>query len=532
MENLFSTFVPMIITGTFAIVAVMVFRLLLKPAPRIFSYLLWIAVLVRLTCPVLPQSDHFGVVLRLENFNEKMDAFSEEAAYLPTEKIAVTSEAKDGTDNLSVQERKETVDHSFVPAQPEVAAKGSAGTDAREALILKVVFAVWLTVFAGILFYEMSSYTFFMRRIGRSEIRERTEDRKFAVKISEAVKTPFTSGLLHPVIYLPENMEADQEKLVIEHEKMHIRRFDYVMKPFAFFVCCIYWFNPFVWAAFYLMEQDMETSCDEAVLRRIGFDRKKDYANTLLCMAGGQKWKAGYPIAFGENSVKSRIKHAVKLKKSSKWTIAVSALLVIVIVGMLSVNRAEAGEISGEKPVFPDTERIAAEEMTGSPEVLEQWHTPDNNGVTEDHYYSEIPGTDSDETVEIRYSYPVAYSSISDVFGTRIHPVTQEEKLHSGIDFVTEKGTPVTTAADGTVAETGFDAECGNYIILQHSNGDFTYYTCLEEILAEEGDVVKRGEKIATVGSTGISTGPHLHFAVNRNGEYVDPMPLMETEEY
>ena len=531
MENLLSTFVTMIITGTFAVVAVMVVRLLLKPAPRIFSYLLWIAVLVRLTCPVLPQSEYFGVMFHTEFFGEKMDAFSEESTNLPTEKIVVTSEAKDGTDNLSVQERKETVEHSFVPAQPEVAAKESAGTDERESLILKVLFAIWVTMFAAILFYEMSSYIFFVRRIGRSEIRERTEDRKFTVKISEAVKTPFTSGLLHPVIYLPENMEADQEKLVIAHEKMHIRRLDYFIKPFAFFVCCIYWFNPFVWAAFYLMEQDMETSCDEAVLRRIGYDRKKDYANTLLCMAGGQKWKAGYPIAFGENSVKSRIRHTVKVKKASKWTIALSAVIVIAIVGLLSVNRVEAGENHGEESAISDTEGTATEEIAGSSEVLEQWRTPENDGVTEDHYYSEIPGTESDETVEIRYSYPVVYSSISDVFGTRIHPVTQEEKLHSGIDFAAEKRTPVTAAADGTVAGTGFDAEWGNYVILQHSNGDFTYYACLDEISSEQGNTVERGQRIATVGSTGISTGPHLHFAISRDGAYVDPMPLMETEE-
>ena len=133
--------------------------------------------------------------------------------------------------------------------------------------------------------------------------------------------------------------------------------------------------------------------------------------------------------------------------------------------------------------------------------------------------------------MEIRYSYPVVYSSISDVFGTRIHPVTQEEKLHSGIDFAAEKGTPVTAAADGTVAGTGFDAEWGNYVILQHSNGDFTYYACLDEISSEQGNTVERGQRIATVGSTGISTGPHLHFAISRDGAYVDPMPLMETEE-
>lgn len=490
-----------------------------KPAPRIFSYLLWIAVLVRLICPVLPQSGHFGVAFRWERFGEKMDDFLKGSTDLPTETFIAADEVKDGTGILAVPERKETVDHSFVPVQTGTMAKESAGTDEREILILGVAFAVWLTVFAGILFYEISSCIFFMRRIGRAEIRERTKDRRFTVKMSEAVKTPFTSGFLHPVIYLPENMEAEQEKLVIEHEKMHIRRLDYLMKPLAFFVCCIYWFNPFVWVAFYLMEQDMETSCDEAVLRKIGFDRRKDYADTLLCMAGGQKWKAGYPIAFGENSVKSRIKHTVRVKKAGKWTTALLAVLVVVIVGMLSVNRVEAGESTGEEPAFVSTGRTA-EETTGSPKVQEQWRTPDNNGITEDHYYSET-----------KYSYPVAYSSISNLFGRRVHPITQEEQLHSGIDSAAEKGTPVTAAADGIVTETGFDEERGNYAILQHSNGDTTHYACLEEILTEEGDTVKRGQQIATVGSTGISTGPHLHFALSRNGEYVDPLPLMEKKE-
>ncbi len=80
-----------------------------------------------------------------------------------------------------------------------------------------------------------------------------------------------------------------------------------MIKPIAYLVCCVHWFNPLVWAAFWLMERDMESSCDEAVLRKIGYDKRKDYAKTLLCLAG-EGWKAGYPIAFVENHVKSRIK--------------------------------------------------------------------------------------------------------------------------------------------------------------------------------------------------------------------------------
>ena len=125
--------------------------------------------------------------------------------------------------------------------------------------------------------------------------------------------------------------------------------------------------------------------------------------------------------------------------------------------------------------------------------------------------------------VEIFYDYPVVYTYISDSFGTRIHPVTEEETFHSGVDFVADKGTAVTAAADGKVVKTGYDAENGNYIIVQHINGDMTYYAMCETIVASEGDEVKRGEQIATVGSTGKSTGPHLHFAVSRDGSYIEP---------
>ncbi len=140
---------------------------------------------------------------------------------------------------------------------------------------------------------------------------------------------------------------------------------------------------------------------------------------------------------------------------------------------------------------------------------------------TEDTEAAENAGAHSDEL--ILYSYPLEYSRISDDFGTRIHPATKEEKFHSGIDFAADQGTPITAAADGSVVSTGYDADCGNYIILRHGNGDMTYYACCETILLKEGSDVKRGEQIATVGSTGRSTGYHLHFAVSRDGSFVRP---------
>ena len=122
----------------------------------------------------------------------------------------------------------------------------------------------------------------------------------------------------------------------------------------------------------------------------------------------------------------------------------------------------------------------------------------------------------------IEYICPTEYSRVSDVYGVRIHPVTQEAKMHSGIDFAAETGTPVKAAASGFVFETGTDAYCGNYVILLHDNGDMTYYAHCDEILAETEQRVEQGEQIATVGNTGGSTGSHLHFALSRNGSFVE----------
>lgn len=132
------------------------------------------------------------------------------------------------------------------------------------------------------------------------------------------------------------------------------------------------------------------------------------------------------------------------------------------------------------------------------------------------------------EDIAIIYDEPCVYTRISDVFGERTHPLTGEVIVHDGIDFAADEGTDITAAADGIVYETGYSAKYGNYVVLLHINGDMTYYCQCREITAKEGKQVKRGEKIASVGSTGMSTGSHLHFALSRDGVFVNPQDNME----
>lgn len=283
-----------------------------------------------------------------------------------------------------------------------------------------------------------------------------------------------------------------QNELVMIHEKIHMKRLDYLIKPVFLFACCVHWFNPLVWLAFCLMIQDMESSCDEAVLQKIGFERKKEYACTLLELAQDRSWKVGYPIAFGENNVRSRVKNTVKAKKSATWVVAAVAF----VAGMATVVLLVNGRETEESIVATDGKSEAgyqlAEEQTGKEQsdvqflpneeiivtavpgtdaneetTMHEYYMPEEGNETIDtdgtmtHLTEELEqGSTNGETImnyepardkfavlllespdayydlEILYRYPVEGASISSAFGTRIHPITQEERVHSGVDLL------------------------------------------------------------------------------------------------
>lgn len=602
MDRLFLVILNMSISASFCILAVILVRLLLMRAPKIFSYLLWAVVVIRLICPVLPETD-FGLIpnvrlvrlqenvllQRTEHFYEPyvMD-HSEES--IPAEKIydnfapGINSNEESGDDYIAERDEEDVI--YYLPSeQISQTSYPLPVLDKR----LTVIAWIWLLGALGLILYASVKYGIFL----------------YAIKKKE-VTTPFVAGLLHPTVYLPKGLDEMQKQMVLEHENVHIRRLDYLVKPIAFLVCCVHWFNPLAWVFFFLMERDMETSCDEAVMQKIGYDRRKDYADTLLGLSQSRAGSVGCPIAFGENHVKSRIKGVVKMKKAGIGVSIAAAVVLFVAAALLLVNRTtgrtpgeEASASAGDERIYLPTETITENDSTdpekehlylpaenaaesdsasqaemqlpddAGTEILETpgegeepFSLPDikeyiflpNEDFGEDDVINYLPSPslekgnqetimnyaptrerdqfevlnlpqidESFQDTEILFAYPVEGARISDEFGSRVRPINGDVMLHLGVDFAASAGTPIMAAADGTVVKTGFDSDCGNYLILLHENGAATYYFHCQDILAEEGKKVKTGEQIATVGSTGKSTGAHLHFGVSRNGEYVEP---------
>lgn len=122
------------------------------------------------------------------------------------------------------------------------------------------------------------------------------------------------------------------------------------------------------------------------------------------------------------------------------------------------------------------------------------------------------------------FKFPLAtYTRISDDYGNRIHPTLGIEQFHNGVDFAAPKGTAIYAAYDGQVVAASYSQTMGNYVMIDHGDGLYTIYMHASALYVSKDDIVARGDTIAAVGSTGRSTGNHLHFSVRKDGSYVSP---------
>ncbi len=291
MTEIFLTVLDMSLAASAVIAVVLIARLLLAKQPKIFSYVLWLAVLLRLLCPV----SFSAPVSVVEATAPRVAAVSENTTsvhYLP--EIGSDPEASE----LSP------------PEAPEQ--KGS---------VLTLAAYGWLFGAGFLVLGSLLSYGKLRRAlVGAVPLEGR-------VFLADHIPTPFVLGIFRPKIYLPSHTSEEERRFILAHEVHHIRRLDPVTRVLAYAALCLHWFNPLVWAAFRLSGKDMEMSCDEAVIRKLGEQSRADYAGTLLRLTVRRSVFSGAPLAFGEGDTGSRVRNLALWRRPQIWAVLICAVL-------------------------------------------------------------------------------------------------------------------------------------------------------------------------------------------------------------
>lgn len=298
MEALFATILNMSCQAAVVMLFVLAARLLAGAArvPKKYCCMLWAIPFVRMVCPVAIES-----VLSL----------------LPRRELLFSRYPAEGLAN-----------EGTVP--------GAASTF-QWLTVLGMIWAAGVVLFLA---YSVISFLKLRRKLCCSL---HLQDN---IYLADYIQTPFVLGLIKPRIYVPSAITQEESGYILAHEQMHIRRRDYLYKLAAFLIVGLHWFNPFAWAAYFLLCRDMEMACDEAVMQHYGEGCREEYAQTLLEYAAGRKLR-GVPLAFSEGNPKGRIQNIMRYKKPLMGVsiVAVIALAVLAI-GLLSNPVSEKQEES------------------------------------------------------------------------------------------------------------------------------------------------------------------------------------------
>lgn len=359
--TIFSAVVRMSLTGGIVILIVLLIRLLLARMPKIFRYLLWGVVLLRLLCPV-----SFSSAWSVFRLMERAAVPQPGTAFLETDRAAgsagnqIPSSVTDAAKLPAVMEVLSDKAGNGTGQAPAVnAARRDTGAGTQTARIVCAV--IWALGAAGLWLYSIVRILRLKRQLTGAAPDE--ESGAGNIYLCDYIRTAFVMGVLRPRIYLPTVLAETERSYILLHEKIHIKRGDHIFRLLAFLALSLHWFNPLVWCAFFLSEKDMEMSCDEAVMRQMGTDLRMAYSASLLNLASGKRIFAGAPLGFGEGSVKSRIKNIMRYKNTA--VIAAVPLLVLVAAVTVALGSNPAGgraadqnanTIGGESGAHRDSE--------------------------------------------------------------------------------------------------------------------------------------------------------------------------------
>lgn len=289
MEAVFLQLTNMGITAGWIVLGLLLVRLLIRKAPKWIACLLWGVVGLRLVLPVTPVSN---LSLLPSAQPIPMDITSVAIPRVQTGIPVVNNVA-----------------NPVLEKTPDLPG------------IIQVLAVVWAAGVGVMLLYGVISYLLLRRKVAASAEIEP------GVYICDYVDNPFVLGVFRPGIYLPADLEDNCKAAVLAHERAHLRRRDHWWKPLGYVLLSVYWFNPLLWLAYILLCRDIESACDEKVIKTMDLQERKDYSLNLAQCSTHRIRILTCPVAFGEVGVKARIRAVLSYKKPAFWVVVGAAVL-------------------------------------------------------------------------------------------------------------------------------------------------------------------------------------------------------------
>ena len=302
MNELFLKIINMSISASWLVLAVLILRFVLKKAPKWINVLLWGIVAIRLICPF---------------------SFESTLSLIPSAETIPLNIGMDTTPTIN--SGISAINNAVNPIISQSNTPMAGASVNLLQITIGIYEYIWIFGMIALALYTAISYWRLCRKVDTAV---RYKDNIFQ---SENVSFPFVLGIIKPRIYLPFKMNGQYLEYVVAHEQAHICRKDHWWKPLGFLLLMIPWFNPLMWLAYVLLCRDIELACDEKVIKELGNEQRGDYTQALVACSVNRRMIAACPLAFGEVSVKERVKSVMNYKKPAFWVIIIS---VIVCVGV------------------------------------------------------------------------------------------------------------------------------------------------------------------------------------------------------
>ena len=434
---------------------------------------------------------------------------------------------------------------SAAPAALPAAAAAAAPAADPAALVLAALPWIWAVVVVGCTLWQWGRYLCFVRGLARlSAPAEGERETLWQEVCAEAgvaraprlracpgLSGPVMTGLVRPVLYLPEGMDLGRLELALRHEAAHLSRGDLWIKALVRWCCRLHWFDPLCALHAARWSRACEYACDAKAADGLDEADRRAYGLLLLDAAQSRPLPAGAAGLSGpQKEMKARL--IALLHPAAPGRCLTAGVAAALAAALCLTACASAGLSASDTPVSAPVSSASPQPLAGTSSSQEQ-DAPDSASQTSDAQSASeadsTPPPASQSGAEADSVPPVSQSAAPAGDGEQtegfIWPVPDytgvsrwKSDYHKGADVMAPKGSEVLAMASGTVAMAQFHYSYGNVVEIDHGNGLSTLYAHLDSIDVAEGDVVAQGQQVGTVGTSGNTTGVQCHVEIYEDG--------------